>query len=126
MHHQRAFLKQSLGNGMQRAAGVEDVVQQQDVPALDLGKMPVEEIHFARALHPAVVAGDVEALDFQWPWHPAEEVGGEDEGAFEQDDDDELPAGEIALDLESHRIETFENDRFVDENPLDVVAHPGG
>jgi hypothetical protein len=93
------------------------------VAAADFGEVAVEEVDFAGAFHAAVVAGDVEAFDFEGARDAAEEVCGEDEGAFEEDDDDECAAGEVAFDFEGHGVEAFFDDCFVDEDSLDVVAH---
>ena len=72
-----------------------------------------------------MVAGDVEALDGQLARDPAEKIRGEDERAFQQDDDDDRTGGEIALDLLRHAVEAALDDFLVNKDALDVVFHGG-
>lgn len=120
-----AFVRETFRDCGEGAPGIEDVIEEEDVHAIDFGEMTVEEIDFSGALESAVIAGDIQALDGELAGDAAEKIGGEDEGAFEQDDHDDGSGGEFNFDLAGHGIEAFLDDGFVHEDAFDIVFHGG-
>lgn len=121
-----AFFSEALGDGGEGAPGVEDVIEQQDVLAFDFGEMAVEEIDLAGAFDAAVVTCDIEAFDGERAGHAAQEVGGEDESTFEQDDDDQGAFGEILFDFHGHVVEALLDHGLIDQHSLNIIFHVTG
>jgi len=107
---------------LERATRIEDVIEQEHVPTMDIGQGVIEKCHHARALGAAVVTGDFQAFDVERSWQSAQQVGGKNQGSFEQNQRDDRASGKLAIDLFCHRIETFFDHFFIDQNALNVFG----
>ena len=118
-----AFLGEAFADGVEGAAAVEDVIDDEDVLAGEVGEFDLIEGDDAGALGAAVVAGDGDGFHFQGEVDAAEEIGEEDEAAVEDGDDGEVFAGVVVGDGLAHGIEAVVDVGFVEEDFFDVGLH---
>ena len=119
----RALVHQPPRHRMQRSPGVENVIEQQNLMPLHLGKMTIQKIHHARTLHTPMVTRHIQTLDLQHPRHPPQKIGRKHQCALEQNDHHQRPLRKIPLNLRSHRIKPLLNHRFIDQHALNVIPH---
>ena len=84
-----APLPQVLDQVVERLAGVEDVVDQQHVPAAEVGQHLVLDCKLAGRGRPAAVARRLDEGDLERQVEPADQVGEEHEAAGQHADDGE-------------------------------------
>src|SRR5579862_3341881 len=88
----RAAAEPMIGEETERAAGIEDVVDQQSGATVqfELGVEVVDEQDFAAGLRGVSIGLAAQEGDFDWEFGRkfAEQIGGEDESALEHDDGD--------------------------------------
>lgn len=118
-----AFICEAFADSGKGAAGIEDIVEKQDVFSPYFREYMIEEIHFARAFEAAMVACYIEALDGELAGDSSQEVGGEDECAFEQDDDEDGAFREVAIDFTGDGFDAPLDDGFIDEHSFDILLH---
>src|SRR5207237_4999529 len=92
-------------NRVDRPARVDDVLDQQDVAALQRSLHHVGDLHPAGGPGPAPVAGGAHELELCGDGKAAQQVGGEDCGALQDGDDDQrsidvrVHLGDLAAEL---------------------------
>src|SRR6476660_9149458 len=85
---------------VERQAGVDDVLDDQDVAVSDVEVEVLEEADLLVSAHPrAAVAGELDEVDRVQDRHGAREVGGEDETRLERRHEDGLATCEVTRDL---------------------------
>ena len=111
----------------QRLAGVEDVVEQQDVAAAHVGHEFGADAQGAGRGRRAAVAGRLDEADAQGQIDAADEVGQEHEAAGQDADDGGRPAAEVGGDLPGQLIDPRLDALGGKENfHVRFVPHPGG
>ncbi len=113
------FGVQALADGVEGAASIEDVVDDEDVAVADVREGDLAKGDGAGAFSGAMVTGDGEAIEAERELDPAQQVGGEDERTVEQGDDGKLLAGVIGGDLRGEAVEPAEDGLLVKEDALD-------
>jgi hypothetical protein len=113
-------------------AGVEDVVDDEDVAATEIEPHFLGEDEFA-GLGFRAIAGDAKEIQFDWQGKVAEQIGEEEDRTVEEGDDDEFGAGGIALDLAREMANAGGDLGAGEQNAGDVVppaardgSRPGG
>ena len=83
----------------ERQPGVDDVLDDEDVPALDRHVEVLEDADDARGVDARAVARDGHEVDLARDVDPAHEVGHEEDGALEDADEQEVAAAVVVADL---------------------------
>ncbi len=92
----------------ERQPGVDDVLDDDDVAAVERGVEVLQHPHFARCRGSLGVAGHGHEVQRHVAGHVADEVRQEHKGTFEHGDHMQI-AGEVAPDLERHFGDAFPN-----------------
>ncbi len=87
---------------VQREARVHDVLDQQDIAALELVVEVLEDAHDARGLRGRAVGGDGHEVELERQPDVPREVGHHHEGALEDPDEQQLAAGVVGRDALAH------------------------
>src|SRR6266550_2054249 len=99
----RPTQREQLAQVVQRQAGVDHVLDDEHVAALD---RPVQVLQQPHPLVPprdgAVIAGELDEIEFVERRDRSREVGEEEQGAFERRDEQEVEAGVVGGDLGAH------------------------
>ena len=83
---------------VQRPPGVEDVIQEQHVTALDVGHQLRRDVQFAGPGHGAAVAAGLDQVDAQGQVQVPHQVGQEHDAAGQDADDGGRPLAEVGGD----------------------------
>jgi hypothetical protein len=104
----RLAQRERLAEEAQRQSRVDDVLDQQDVAAADLGVQVLQEPDPARAarLRLGAVAGELDEVERVRDRDRAREVGDEDERRLQRRDEQRLAAGVVPRDLASELADT--------------------
>lgn len=86
------------GQSFEGSAGVEDVVEEEDVAPLNGGEWIEGEGERAGFGGFASVAGGADEVEFMGNFDAADEIGEKDDTSLEDGDDDEIMAGVVAGD----------------------------
>ena len=109
---------QQVGGEGDGPAGVDDVVDEQNVPAFDIARRVAHEAHLAAAHRGEAVAREPHELDLgprAGAIQGAGEIGDEDECALEQSHHDEI-VGKGRSDLAGERLDARRDLRFAQKN----------
>jgi hypothetical protein len=115
------FQKEHFANRVQRPAAVEDVVEQNHVPAAQVGERLVNGDR-AGAGRAGVGRGG-NRLKLQGQVHAPQQIGHEDQSAVEDADDGERSAPVVAHDFAGHLIQPAEYGGLVVEDPGNIGVH---
>ena len=85
--------RKQVHQAAQRAAGVDDVLDEQDVLSLELGLRIVHQSYVAARHHRVAVARRDEEIDLQRPMDLAHEVAQEDEASLQQPEHEQVAVG---------------------------------
>ena len=108
---------------MQRPAGVEDVVDEQQVAALDVAVgREVVDLELAR-LGAVAVARRRDERELERDRDPTNQIGGEDARALQDRDDGEITSAVGLRHLGGHAVDAAQDLALVEEHPFDVVMH---
>jgi hypothetical protein len=108
------FFEQSV----EGLAGIEDIVDEEDVSVLDIGGEFFGELEMA-GLGLAAVAGGADEVEGEGEAERADEVGGEDDGAVEDGDDDGIFVLVVVLDGAGEGFDAAGKSRGGDKDGLD-------
>ena len=85
--------------GLERVAGVEDVVDEQDIVAGQVGQQIQPEFEFPGSRGGAPIAARPDHAHLHGPFESADQIGDEDDAAGQHADDDQRPLANRAADL---------------------------
>src|SRR5436305_2359087 len=104
----------------ERQPGVDDVLDDEDVPALDVDVQVLEDPNDARAVGRGAVTGDRHEVDLAWHRQLPHQVGHEEHGALEDADQQRLSAGVVARDLVAELLDARTERVLLDEDLADA------
>ena len=110
---------------LQRQPGVDDVLDDQHVAALERRVEVLEDPHDAGGLGRGAVGGDGHEVDLAGDVDVAHQVGEEEEGALEHADQQQVLARVVAGDLFRHRPDAVLQVVRLDEDLADLFASWG-
>ncbi len=116
------FIEEGI-HGAKGSAGVEDVVDDEDVFAGDVEGVGVKDAGALVGGGPARVAGDGNHVDSHADREVTDEVGDKNNGAGEERHESELAVGVVGGDLLGELIHASLNGVPVNKDVLDVVLH---
>src|SRR5688572_6396620 len=107
---------QFAADGVERATGIEDVIDNEDMAAVDIRRRDLIESDHAAAFRSATVTGDAHAFELQGERDAAQQIGSEHERAVEHRDDRQLASLIFLRDGARELIEPAENRLLVKED----------
>src|SRR4029078_8961018 len=104
-------------------SAVENVVEQQDVPASHVRLRNLPEDYFAAGLQSAMVTGDAQTIEAQRQGNAPQQIGHEHEAAIENRDHRQLAVAIVCRNLGCNLIQSLHDRRLVEKHALEVVLH---
>ena len=120
----------------QGVAGIDDILDHQNIAPFDGAAQVFEDTHLAAGLHPVAVRGRLQKINLDRQVQLAHQIGDKDKTPAQQPDDHQLVRiGKLARDLSAQILDARGNrlgrDHFVDHIfglchgvPLEIPPHP--
>ena len=118
-----AFCAETDADCVECAPAIEDVIEEENMAAIDVRHRELMEGDDATAFGGIVVAGDAQTIELQRERNAPEQIGHENQRTVQDGDDGEIFAAIIFGDLTGELIEPREDGLLVKEDGFEVVAH---